>query len=69
MSYQIRQNSGVAIPHCQTQSTVDLRKEEQKIQVTDCLNKKRNSMSLKDEKINYIFELKLLFTACGQKLQ
>ena len=69
MSYQIRQNSGVAIAHCQTQSTVDLRKEEQKIQVTDCFNKKKNSMSLKDEKINYIFELKLLFTACGQKLQ
>ena len=69
MSYQIRQNSGVAIAHCQTQSTVDLRKEEKKIQVTDCFNKKKNSMSLKDEKINYICELKLLFRACGQKLQ
>ena len=69
MSYQIRQNSGVSIPHCQTQSTVDLRKEEQEIQVTDYFNKKKNSMSLKDEKINYIFELKLLFRACGQKLQ
>ena len=32
MSYQIRQNSGVAIAHCQTQSTVDLCKEKQKIQ-------------------------------------